>query len=154
MREQAVSLRVCIIMNSLLIFLYASLHVLIGDVKFWSCLVMNNTLLVDCKSCVVSRYSSSQDSFCHRCCNGGDAKQYCISLHDQQHGLVPFVALNDGIQAKIYAKRLELRGVSHILLRWNSEGGYFSEVDETVSAQAMAGAMRHSAVSLEPSYAG
>lgn len=87
-----------------------------------------NTFALDCKSCVVSRYSLGQSSFCERCCNGTQAKEFCIALHDQQHGLIPFVALNDGSQAKIYADRLGLRGVSHILMRWTTEPGYFAEI--------------------------
>lgn len=91
---------------------------------------MKNTPALDCKNCVVSRYASNQDSFCQRCCNRADAKQYCIALHDQRHGLTPFVALNDRAQAEIYAERLELRGVSHLLMRWNPDRRLFSEVKE------------------------
>lgn len=91
---------------------------------------MNDTYILDCNSCVVSSYSdSSKELFCQRCCQKSQVKEYYIALHDQQSGLVPFVALNDANQAEIYAKRLGLRGVSHILMRWNPEQKSFAAVD-------------------------
>lgn len=91
---------------------------------------MKNHPELDCAHCVVSRHLSNQDSFCNRCCNRSDAKQFCIALHDAHHGLTPFVALNDGTQAGLYAERLESRGVSHILMRWDAKRKHFAEVEQ------------------------
>lgn len=95
---------------------------------------MNNTFVLDCNSCVVSSYStSSKESFCQRCCQKNQAKEYYIALHDQEFGLVPFVGLNDANQAGIYAKRLGMRGVSHILMRWSPEQKSFSAVESAAN---------------------
>lgn len=89
---------------------------------------------LDCAQCVVSDYVASEESFCNRCCNRSDSKQFCIALYDSHQRLAPFVALNDGAQAQLYADRLEARDVPYILIRWNAEKKHFTEVRQFSAA--------------------
>jgi hypothetical protein len=47
-------------------------------------------------------------------------------LREADESLMPFIALDDAVQATEYAGRLGRQGISHVILSWNPEQRNFS----------------------------
>lgn len=82
--------------------------------------------IMDCISCVVPRYGEASERFCSKCRHHLLQKSYCVALREADESLMPFIALDDAVQATEYAGRLGRQGISHVILSWNPEQQNFS----------------------------
>ncbi|PKM45367.1 MAG: hypothetical protein CVV05_08380 [Gammaproteobacteria bacterium HGW-Gammaproteobacteria-1] len=84
--------------------------------------------IMDCAACIVPNYggSDSTERFCSKCRHHLLQKSYCVALREADESLMPFIALDDAIQATEYAGRLGRQGISHVILSWNPEQQHFS----------------------------
>lgn len=83
---------------------------------------------MDCTSCVVPSYGEGDatERFCTKCRHHLLQKSYCVALREADASLMPFIALDDAVQATEYAGRLGRQGISHVILSWNPEHQNFS----------------------------
>lgn len=83
---------------------------------------------MDCVRCVVPGFGSTEvlEPFCSKCRRQLLQKNYCVALCEENHALLPFITLDDEVDALAYAGRLQRQGVDHVVLSWDSRRGCFS----------------------------
>ncbi len=82
---------------------------------------------MDCVRCVVQEYGSAEvlEPFCSKCRRQLLRKPYCVALYEDNHSLLPFITLDDAVDAMEYAGRLQRQGVAHVVLNWDAQCGCF-----------------------------
>lgn len=66
------------------------------------------------------------EPFCDKCRRQLLRKPYCVALYQDNHSLLPFITLDEVVDAMEYAGRLRRQGVAHVVLKWDPQSSCFA----------------------------